>query len=29
MLFVRRVLSDRAFDATFRMLERQMTKSKA
>jgi NAD(P)-dependent dehydrogenase (short-subunit alcohol dehydrogenase family) len=27
MLFMRRVLSDRAFDATFRMIERQMTKS--
>ena len=26
MLFMRRVLSDRAFDATFRMMERQMTK---
>jgi NAD(P)-dependent dehydrogenase (short-subunit alcohol dehydrogenase family) len=26
MLLMRRVLSDRAFDATFRMLERQMTK---
>jgi len=29
MLFMRRVLSDRAFDAMFRMIERQMTKSKA
>jgi NAD(P)-dependent dehydrogenase (short-subunit alcohol dehydrogenase family) len=29
MLFMRRVLSDRAFDATFRMMERQITKSKA
>jgi NAD(P)-dependent dehydrogenase (short-subunit alcohol dehydrogenase family) len=29
MLFMRRVLSDRAFDAMFRMMERQMTKSKA
>jgi NAD(P)-dependent dehydrogenase (short-subunit alcohol dehydrogenase family) len=29
MLFMRRVLSDRAFDATFRMMERQMAKSKA
>jgi NAD(P)-dependent dehydrogenase (short-subunit alcohol dehydrogenase family) len=28
MLFMRRVLSDRAFDATFRMMERQMTKPK-
>jgi hypothetical protein len=28
MLFMRRVLSDRAFDATFRMMERQMVKSK-
>jgi NAD(P)-dependent dehydrogenase (short-subunit alcohol dehydrogenase family) len=28
MLFMRRVLSDRAFDATFRMMERQMLKSK-
>jgi hypothetical protein len=26
MLFMRRVLSDRAFDATFRMIERRMTK---
>ena len=26
MLFMRRVLSDRAFDATFRMMERQMAK---
>jgi hypothetical protein len=26
MLFMRRVLSDRAFDATLRMMERQMTK---
>jgi hypothetical protein len=26
MLFIRRVLSDRAFDATFRMMERQMAK---
>jgi NAD(P)-dependent dehydrogenase (short-subunit alcohol dehydrogenase family) len=29
MLFLRRVLSDRAFDAMFRMIERQMSKSKA
>ena len=29
MLFMRRVLSDRAFDAMFRMIERQMTKPKA
>ncbi len=29
MLFLRSVLSDRAFDAMFRMMERQMTKSKA
>ena len=29
MLFMRRVLSDRAFDATFRIMERQMAKSKA
>jgi len=29
MLFMRRVLSDRAFDMTFRMMERQMAKSKA
>ena len=29
MLFLRRVLSDRAFDAMFRMIERQMEKSKA
>jgi len=29
MLLMRRVLSDRAFDAVFRMIERQMTKSKA
>jgi NAD(P)-dependent dehydrogenase (short-subunit alcohol dehydrogenase family) len=29
MLFLRRVLSDRAFDAMFRMIERQMAKSKA
>ena len=29
MLFMRRVLSDRAFDAMFRMIERQMAKSKA
>jgi len=29
MLFMRGVLSDRAFDAMFRMIERQMTKSKA
>jgi NAD(P)-dependent dehydrogenase (short-subunit alcohol dehydrogenase family) len=29
MLFMRRVLSDRAFDATFRMMERQMAKSNA
>jgi NAD(P)-dependent dehydrogenase (short-subunit alcohol dehydrogenase family) len=29
MLFMRRVLSDRAFDAMFRMIERQMTKSKS
>jgi NAD(P)-dependent dehydrogenase (short-subunit alcohol dehydrogenase family) len=29
MLFMRRVLSDRAFDAMFRMIERQMTKSEA
>jgi NAD(P)-dependent dehydrogenase (short-subunit alcohol dehydrogenase family) len=29
MLFLRRVLSDRAFDAMFRMIERQITKSKA
>jgi len=29
MLFMRRVLSDRAFDATFRMMERHMAKSKA
>ena len=28
MLFTRRILSDRAFDATFRMAERQATKSK-
>jgi len=28
MLFLRRVLSDRAFDASFRMMERQMTKGK-
>jgi NAD(P)-dependent dehydrogenase (short-subunit alcohol dehydrogenase family) len=28
MLLMRRVLSDRAFDATFRMMERQMTKPK-
>jgi len=28
MLFMRRVLSDRAFDATFRMMERRMTKGK-
>ena len=28
MLFMRRVLSDRAFDAMFRMIERQMAKSK-
>jgi hypothetical protein len=27
MLFMRRVLSDRAFDATFRMMERQIVKS--
>jgi hypothetical protein len=27
ILFMRRILSDRAFDATFRMAERQMTKS--
>jgi hypothetical protein len=26
MLFMRRVLSDRAFDAIFRMMERQMVK---
>jgi len=26
MLFMRRVLSDRAFDAMFRMIERQMAK---
>ena len=26
MLFMRRVLSDRAFDAMFRMIERQMSK---
>jgi NAD(P)-dependent dehydrogenase (short-subunit alcohol dehydrogenase family) len=29
MLFMSRVLSDRAFDAMFRMIERQMAKSKA
>jgi NAD(P)-dependent dehydrogenase (short-subunit alcohol dehydrogenase family) len=29
MLFLRGVLSDRAFDAMFRIIERQMTKSKA
>jgi hypothetical protein len=29
MLFLRRVLSDRAFDAMFWMIERQMAKSKA
>jgi NAD(P)-dependent dehydrogenase (short-subunit alcohol dehydrogenase family) len=29
MLFMRRVLSDRGFDAMFRMIERQMEKSKA
>jgi NAD(P)-dependent dehydrogenase (short-subunit alcohol dehydrogenase family) len=29
MLFMRRVLSDRAFDAMFRMIQRQMAKSKA
>jgi NAD(P)-dependent dehydrogenase (short-subunit alcohol dehydrogenase family) len=29
MLFMRSVLSDRAFDAMFRMIERQMTKSKS
>ncbi len=29
MLFMRRLLSDRGFDAMFRMIERQMTKSKA
>jgi len=29
MLFMRRVLSDRAFDAMFRVIERQMAKSKA
>jgi NAD(P)-dependent dehydrogenase (short-subunit alcohol dehydrogenase family) len=29
MLFMRRVLSDRGFDAMFRMIERQMAKSKA
>jgi short-subunit dehydrogenase len=29
MLFMRRLLSDRAFDAMFRMIQRQMTKSKA
>jgi NAD(P)-dependent dehydrogenase (short-subunit alcohol dehydrogenase family) len=29
LLFMRRVLSDRAFDATLRMIERQMTKSEA
>ncbi len=29
MLFLRSALSDRAFDAMFRMMERQMTKSKA
>ena len=29
MLFLRRVLSDRAFDAMFRLIERQMAKSKA
>jgi hypothetical protein len=29
MLFMRRVLSDRAFDATLRMMERQIVKSKA
>jgi NAD(P)-dependent dehydrogenase (short-subunit alcohol dehydrogenase family) len=29
MLFMRRVLSDRAFDAMFRMIERQMVKSSA
>jgi NAD(P)-dependent dehydrogenase (short-subunit alcohol dehydrogenase family) len=29
MLFLRRVLSDRGFDAMFRMIERQMAKSKA
>jgi len=29
MLFMRRVLSDRAFDTMFRMIERQMTKSKS
>jgi NAD(P)-dependent dehydrogenase (short-subunit alcohol dehydrogenase family) len=28
MLFMRRVLSDRAFDATFRMMERRITKGK-
>jgi NAD(P)-dependent dehydrogenase (short-subunit alcohol dehydrogenase family) len=28
MLFMRRVLSDRAFDATFRMIERRMTNGK-
>jgi hypothetical protein len=27
MLFMRRVLSDRAFDATFRMMERRIAKS--
>ena len=26
MLFMRRILSDRAFDTTFRMMESQMTK---
>jgi NAD(P)-dependent dehydrogenase (short-subunit alcohol dehydrogenase family) len=29
MLFLRRVLTDRAFDSMFRIMERQMTKSKA
>jgi NAD(P)-dependent dehydrogenase (short-subunit alcohol dehydrogenase family) len=29
MLFIRRVLSDRAFDAMFRMIERRMTQSRA
>jgi len=29
MLFMRRVLSDRAFDATFRLMERQIVKSNA
>jgi NAD(P)-dependent dehydrogenase (short-subunit alcohol dehydrogenase family) len=29
MLFMRRVLSDRALDAVFRMMERQITKSEA